>query len=73
MMVVEDMKTKLGLKNVRVVNSRAEELEETFDYMLGRSVSAVPTFLGFASHLMNKEQSGSKCGLFYIKGGLYVS
>ena len=42
----------LDLPNVRVVVSRAEDHQEKYDYMLGRAVSAVPSFLGFSSHLI---------------------
>jgi len=42
----------LNLPNVRVVVSRAEDHLEKYDYMLGRAVSAVPSFLGFSSHLI---------------------
>eukprot|EP00746_Dinoflagellata_sp_MGD_P012560 gnl/MRDRNA2_/MRDRNA2_126836_c0_seq1.p1 gnl/MRDRNA2_/MRDRNA2_126836_c0~~gnl/MRDRNA2_/MRDRNA2_126836_c0_seq1.p1 ORF type:complete len:363 (+),score=69.23 gnl/MRDRNA2_/MRDRNA2_126836_c0_seq1:187-1275(+) len=54
MMVVEDLVTKLGLSNVSVVRSRAEALtDRKFDFMLGRAVADIPTFLGFSSHLIN--------------------
>ena len=70
MMVVDDIKNQLNLKNVHVVKSRAEDLNDVkFDYMLGRSVSAVPTFLGFASHLIDDKSNAAKSGLLYIKGG----
>ena len=68
------MRARLGLENVRVVRSRAEELQASFDFMLGRSVSAVPTFLGFSSHFLHKRgrerDVAENSGLFYIKGGL---
>ena len=80
MMVVKDIASSLGLKNVRIICDRAEKVNETFDFMLGRSVSAVPTFLGFSSQFINEKstavskphaptgvQIGS--GLLYIKGG----
>jgi len=54
MAVVNDLVQHLGLSNVDVVCARAEAVAEhrTFDFMLGRAVSAIPTFLGFSSHLM---------------------
>jgi 16S rRNA (guanine(527)-N(7))-methyltransferase RsmG len=60
MMVVEDIVNRLGLHNVRVRRSRAEDLspeESRYDFMLGRAVSAIPTFLGFASHLIDPNSS----------------
>ena len=50
---MQDIVTSLGLKNVRVICDRAENVKESYDFMLGRSVSAVPTFLGFSSHFIN--------------------
>ena len=38
---------------MRVICDRAENVKEKYDFMLGRSVSAVPTFLGFSSHFIN--------------------
>ena len=70
MMVVEDIMTKLKLNNVKVVKARAEDIQtEKFDYMLGRSVSAVPTFLGFSSHFIDDTSDAIRSGLLYIKGG----
>lgn len=85
MMVVEDMAKTLKLDNVRVVCARAEALQgQTFDFVLGRAVSAIPNFLGFSSHLMSPMSttpiaplpaahlSGESVlgnGLLYLKGG----
>ena len=70
MMVVEDIKNKLNLHNVHVLKTRAENFkDEKFDYILGRSVSAVPTFLGFSSHLVDNSSAAVNSGLLYIKGG----
>ena len=50
----------LNLTNVQVVVSRAEDhTVRKYDYMLGRAVAAIPTFLGFSSHLI---RSGNNNG-----------
>ena len=49
--------TVLNLPNVRVVVSRAELHLEKYDYLLGRAVAAIPTFLGFSSHLIKTAHS----------------
>ncbi len=76
MKAVSAMVQTLGLRNVRVVTSRAEAFtEEQFDAVLGRAVSAVPNFLSYSSHLVaarrgaytSKEENAG--GVFYIKGG----
>jgi 16S rRNA (guanine527-N7)-methyltransferase len=69
MQIVEDIALSLGLRNVRVVKKRAEEFQEKFDFMLGRAVSAVPSFLGFSSHFLDGNSQNKKSGLLYIKGG----
>lgn len=76
MKAVSAMVQSLGLKNVRVVTSRAEAFtDEQFGAVLGRAVSAVPNFLSYSSHLVaarrgaytSKEENVG--GVFYIKGG----
>lgn len=66
MRIVRDVSERLLLKNVKVVTSRAEDFPEKFGTLLGRSVSAVPNFLSFSSHLQDRD---SDSGLWYIKGG----
>ena len=79
-MVVRDIAEHLGLRNVRTVYARAETVEDRFDFILGRAVSAVPTFLSFASHLIRADSKAEptvvsgyeetvSSGLLYIKGG----
>lgn len=78
MKAVSAMVQTLGLKNVRVITSRAEAFtDEQFDAVLGRAVSAVPNFLSYSSHLIaprtGRDTKPSKeindGGVFYIKGG----
>ena len=74
MKVVEDIAEKLELSNVRVVNRRAEDFNETFDMILGRAVKELPVFLGFSSHFISgdnplDETVVSRRGLLYLKGG----
>ena len=55
MSVVRDISRSLGLKNVKIVTKRAERYKNTkFNYIIGRSVSAVPNFLSFSSHLLGR-------------------
>ena len=78
--IVDDMIQSIGLKNVKTIRGRAEDVHQTFDYMMGRAVSAVPTFLGFSSHFVDgkskvkptqspKDGIVIKSGLLYLKGG----
>ena len=79
MKIVDEIASILGLQNVRVVCARAETIQEKYDFLLGRAVSAVPKFLGFSAHLLDEKSkapfslsnSGEeiKSGLLYLKGG----
>lgn len=69
MQIVEEISLSLGLRNVRIVTTRAEKFQEKFDFMLGRAVSAVPSFLEFSSHFLDGNSQNKKSGLLYIKGG----
>jgi len=78
--IVDDMIQSIGLKNVKTIRGRAEDISHTFDYMMGRAVSAVPTFLGFSSHFVDGKSQAKpsmsprdniiiESGLLYLKGG----
>ena len=82
MMVVEDLVRVLGLESrVTVAKSRAEDHRQTYDFILGRAVKAMPEFLGFSCHLLAPRSSNAHAdadtpatsalpsGLLYLKGG----
>lgn len=52
----------LGLKNVTTVHSRAEELKETYDYIVSRAVTSLDNFLPWVKGKYTK-------GILYLKGG----
>jgi|TARA_B110000438_G_scaffold301496_1_gene356533 16S rRNA (guanine527-N7)-methyltransferase len=69
---VQAMVEALGLKNVSVINKRAESLESKWDFILGRAVSPLPKFLGWITK--NLRPGGSEAlpqGVLYLKGTLY--
>ena len=77
--VVTDIATKLNLTNVNPIWSRAENIVDKYDYIIGRAVSAIPNFLDFSSHLIkptinNKDNQNKELsnGLYYLKGGDFV-
>jgi 16S rRNA (guanine527-N7)-methyltransferase len=75
MKVVQDIVDSLGLTNVRVLASRAEHHHEHYDYILGRAVTAIPSFLSFTSHLqksIDATSPNSAAGMLYIKGGNFL-
>ncbi len=69
---VDEMRATLNVENVQVVNKRAEKLESTWDFILGRAVASLPRFLGWIQDNIRKGGSASQPnGLLYWKGSLY--
>ena len=74
-MVVEDMVQKLKLENVEVKRGRVEELprKKSYDFVIGRAVTALPTFYGWVNNKIRKGSSNSPSnGILYLKGGDYT-
>jgi 16S rRNA (guanine527-N7)-methyltransferase len=72
--IVEEITKSLGMFNVRALVGRAEQMNDKFDFLVGRGVSAVPSYLKMTAHLLNASDSchgigGVSSGLLYIKGG----
>ena len=69
---VQSMVDELGLKNVQVVNKRAEHLESTWEFIIGRAVTSLPRFLGWIRDNIRKGgDSAMPNGVLYWKGSLY--
>jgi len=69
---VDAMIEELGLTNVRTLPVRAESIKEEFDYVTGRAVTALPTFLSWARPLLQPGIAGSPAnGVLYFKGTLW--
>ncbi len=60
--VAQAVASTLGLENVRVVNARAESLEESFDFVVSRAVASLPDFLPWVKGKYSQ-------GILYLKGG----
>lgn len=60
--VAQAVADSLGLKNVKVVNARAESLPETFDYVVSRAVTALDNFWPWVKGKFRHD-------IFYLKGG----
>ncbi len=70
---VSSMVEALGLKNVTVVNKRAETLESTWEFVIGRAVTALPQFLGWITkNLRPGGDPDFPHGVLYLKGTRYV-
>lgn len=68
--VVEGVAGGADIKNLRAVNSRAEQLGEKFDYVVSRAVTEMSKFMPWAWVLLRKGQAGTlRNGILYLKGG----
>lgn len=68
--VVNEVALALGLKNVRTQHERAENINEKFDFIVSRAVTAMPAFLQWTKGKFLKENKNSiKNGILYLKGG----
>jgi 16S rRNA (guanine527-N7)-methyltransferase len=68
--VVREVATALNLKNVSATHARAEDINEQFDFIVSRAVTAMPTFLTWTKGKIKKQSVHSlKNGILYLKGG----
>lgn len=68
--VVEAVAQELGLTNVRAAHQRAEKINEQFDFIVSRAVTAMPAFLNWTKGKFLKENKNEfKNGILYLKGG----
>lgn len=68
--VVKEIAQELKLTNIRATHERAENINEQFDFIVSRAVTAMPTFLKWTKGKFLKENNNTfKNGIFYLKGG----
>jgi len=69
--VVEAISRELGLKNVKAVRSRAEEIREHFDFITGRAVSDLPVFFSLVKKNIRKDGFNNiPNGILYLRGAI---
>jgi 16S rRNA (guanine527-N7)-methyltransferase len=68
--VVDGVCEAVGIKNIRTVNGRVEQLKEKFDYVVSRAVTDMPTFVKWVKGMILRGQRGTLAnGILYLKGG----
>jgi 16S rRNA (guanine527-N7)-methyltransferase len=68
--VVQEVAAVLGLKNVRAAHLRAEQVNETFDFVISRAVTRLKEFYPWVKGKFNKStQNALQPGILYLKGG----
>jgi 16S rRNA (guanine527-N7)-methyltransferase len=68
--VVNEVSTAIGLTNVRTLHERAENIKETFDFVVSRAVTNMTDFKKWVKGKFNKKHNNElKNGILYLKGG----
>lgn len=68
--VVEGVSQSLGLTNVRASQNRAEKVNEQFDFVVSRAVTAFPKFVSLVRKKISNQQKNKLAnGILYLKGG----
>lgn len=68
--VVKTVAQSLGLQNVEAQQIRAEQLTQSFDFIVSRAVTDLNTFVQWTRNKIHKKQINSlRNGILYLKGG----
>ncbi|MDG5490097.1 16S rRNA (guanine(527)-N(7))-methyltransferase RsmG [Psychroserpens sp. SPM9] len=68
--VVNGVAEGIGLTNVKTTHSRVEAIDEQFDFIVSRAVTAMPAFVNWVKGKISKTQLHDlKNGILYLKGG----
>ncbi len=68
--VVNAVATELGLKNVVATQSRVENIDKQYDFIVSRAVTKMPDFVKWVSRKIKKKSVHPiKNGILYLKGG----
>jgi 16S rRNA (guanine527-N7)-methyltransferase len=68
--VVNEVATALGLTNVKASHSRAELIDDSFDFVVSRAVTRLVEFTPWVKSKFNKESFNDiSNGILYLKGG----
>ena len=68
--VVNEVSATIGLTNVRTMHERAENINETFDFIVSRAVTNMTDFKKWVKGKLNKNHNNSlDNGILYLKGG----
>ena len=68
--VVNEVSTAIGLTNLCTIHERAENIKETFDFVVSRAVTNMTDFKKWVKGKFNKKHNNSlNNGILYLKGG----
>ena len=68
--VVNEVSSAIGLTNIRTMHQRAENINESFDFVVSRAVTNMTDFKKWVKgKFNNKHNNALKNGILYLKGG----
>lgn len=68
--VINAVAEAIGLENITTTHSRVEAIEDTYDFIVSRAVTAMPEFTKWVKGKIAKKQKNElKNGILYLKGG----
>lgn len=68
--VVEEVCKELDIDNVTAINSRVEQIDKKFDFVVSRAVTQMPEFVKWVKGKIKKSSKHSlDNGILYLKGG----
>lgn len=68
--VVDDIAKQIGIKNVKTIHCRVEELNDNYDFVISRAVTRLNIAWEWTEPLLNHRSTHNiKNGLIYLKGG----
>jgi 16S rRNA (guanine527-N7)-methyltransferase len=68
--VINGVAESIELTNIRTTHSRVEAIDETYDFIVSRAVTAMPEFTKWVKGKISKKQKNIlKNGILYLKGG----
>ena len=68
--VVNEVSSAIGLTNIRTMHQRAENINESFDFVVSRAVTNMTDFKKWVKgKFNNKHKNALKNGILYLKGG----
>lgn len=69
-MVVRSVASEAGITNVKALNSRLEKIDDKFDFVVSRAVTAFPQFISWTGRLVSRRKINEReNGILYLKGG----
>ena len=68
--VVKEVVSSLGLKNVKAEQIRIEQVNNAFDFIISRAVTALPDFVKWTGYKFHRKSFNTiPNGILYLKGG----